>query len=187
MLYLRFYACLLVAAVIGGPAFAKTETLAERGKRMCEEAGVALEDCHILPPGLRGPGPDSTIAAATPEPRPIKELGPGPAGYGTGKYGWCEDCTSLLAAAPVTPWSTYGGRQFQPIRDEDDRDFASNDSSSPGGSPGEGDDGDSGDGTDDGSDNGDDGDNGDGGDGGDGGDQGDNGDDGGNRGGEICD
>ncbi|MEM7044583.1 MAG: hypothetical protein AAF543_17380 [Pseudomonadota bacterium] len=137
---------------------------------MCEEAGVPLEDCVILPPDLRDPGPDSAIAEAAPETLPIKDLGPGPAAFGTGKYGWCEDCTSLLAAAPVTPWSAYGGRQFQPLRDEDNRQFASNETNSPSGSPGGGDDGDGGD-PDDGTDGGGNEDNGDAGDGG---------------GGEIC-
>lgn len=113
MLHFRLCIGLLAIVVISTPAFAKNETLAERGKRLCAEAGVPLEDCKVLPPSLR-----QTKVAAT---EPVKALGVGPAKYGTGKYGWCDDCTSVLAAAPVTPWETFSGRQWQPIRDEDDR------------------------------------------------------------------
>ena len=148
------------------PAFAKNETLVERGKRMCGESGVPLEDCTMLPPALRGGDPNSNVAAATPAPRPLSIDNPGPAAFGTGKYGWCDDCTSLLAAAPVTPWSDFGGRQFQSQRDEDEQRTASVDDTSPGGSPADGG-----------------GDISDGSDGGDG----ENGDDGGTGGGEICD
>ncbi len=125
----------------------------------------------MLPPELRGSGPKAHAAAVTPAPRPLGLNASGPAAFGTGKYGWCRDCTSFLAAAPVTPWSDFGGRQFQSQRDEDDQRVASIDNSSPGGDPADG-----GGDEDDGSDAGNDGDGGDG----------DNGD-GGTGGGEICD
>ena len=120
MLNLRLYVCLMLAILVSDPALAKNETLAERGMRMCEEAGIPLEDCKMLPPVLRGADPNANVAATTPDTLPMNGLGPGPAAFGTGRYGWCEGCTSLLAAAPVTPWAAYGGRQFQPHRDEDE-------------------------------------------------------------------
>ncbi|MGI9486915.1 MAG: hypothetical protein ACR2RF_13765 [Geminicoccaceae bacterium] len=171
----RICVYLAVTFLASAPAFAKNETLVERGKRMCAESGVPLEDCTILPPALRGAGPNANVAAVTPAPRPLGIDNPGPAAFGTGKYGWCEDCTSLLAAAPVTPWSDFGGRQFRSQRDEDEQRTASFDDTSPGGDPA--------DGEGDGNDGGDDGDDGDESNGGDG----DNGDGGGTNGGEICD
>ncbi|MDH3664050.1 MAG: hypothetical protein OEU92_29225, partial [Alphaproteobacteria bacterium] len=137
MLYLRLCVCLMLIPLASAPALAKTETLAERGKRMCEEAGVPLDDCQMLPPAMRGTDPNAAVAEATPAPLPMNDLGPSAAAFGTGKYGWCEDCTSLLAAAPVTPWSAFSGRQFQPIRDEDDG-RASAGNSSPAESPASG-------------------------------------------------
>ncbi|MGI9504955.1 MAG: hypothetical protein ACR2RE_18070 [Geminicoccaceae bacterium] len=160
MHYMRLCVLLLVSALTSTSAFAKSETLAERGKRMCEEAGVSLEDCNILPPELRGDGP--SVAAVTPAPRPVD--GPEPAAFGTGKYGWCEDCTSVQAAAPVTPWSAFGGRQFQPINADGGQSGSVSDSASTG-DPG-GDDGDGGGGDDGGDGGGDDGGGDDGGDGG---------------------
>ena len=45
---------LFLALIIpAGEAHAKGETLAERGKRMCEQAGVPLSECVALPPVLR--------------------------------------------------------------------------------------------------------------------------------------
>lgn len=106
---------LLAALLLATPAFAKNETLAERGKRMCADADVPLSECTILPPAMRGLSPTRQIIA-TPAPAvPAKT-----AAFGTGKYGWCADCTSLFAAAPVQEWSTFGGRTFQPLRDEDE-------------------------------------------------------------------
>ena len=110
---LRFCVCTLALTLLSAPALAKNETLAERGKRLCDEAGVPLEDCTALPPALRGVAPPTQTAARRPELRPAAEVVP--LAYGTGTYGWCEDCTSLLGAAPVTPWDAFGGRQFQPI------------------------------------------------------------------------
>ncbi|MEM8949200.1 MAG: hypothetical protein AAGA21_03760 [Pseudomonadota bacterium] len=173
MSFIRICAYLIAVIVASSPALAKNETLAERGKRMCEEAGVPLEDCTILPPELRGDGANSNVAAATPVPRPLGLDNPAPAAFGTGKYGWCDDCTSLLAAAPVTPWESFGGRSFQSERDDNERQTASLDNSAPGGDPGDGDSG-NGDAGDGGDTNGD-------GNGGDGG----NGD--GSEGGEVCD
>ena len=135
MLNLRSCTFVIAIVVASAPAFAKNETLAERGKRMCEEAGVALEDCTILPPALRNsipntdlgvarsvtPIPNAEVAVVRPVPRPLPAVSARPSTFGTGKYGWCEDCTSLLAAAPVTPWSEFSGRQYEPLRDEDDR------------------------------------------------------------------
>ena len=167
MRYIRICVLLFASALASTSAFAKSETLAERGKRMCEEAGVPLEDCNILPPGLRGEGP--VAAAATPSPRPTN--GPEPATFGTGKYGWCDDCTSVLAAAPVTPWSAFGGRKFDPINDNGGQ-FGSQGGAAPGGDPGDdgggGDDGNGGGGDDGNGGGGDDG-NGGGGDDGNGG------------------
>ena len=178
MSFIRICVYLIAVIVASSPALAKNETLAERGKRMCEEAGVPLEDCNILPPELRGDGANSNVAAATPVPRPLGIDNPAPNAFGTGKYGWCDDCTSLLAAAPVTPWESFGGRSFQSQRDDNERQTASVDSTSPGGDPGDGASG-GGDDSDGGGD--DDGDSGDGGDGG-----GDGGNGGGSEGGEVC-
>ncbi len=124
------YWVLLAVSVVATPALGKVETLAHRGKRMCEEAGIPLSECMMLPPALRGV-PQSPVA----EPAPAPATTP-PTAYGTGKYGTCEDCTSLFAAAPVTPWETFSGRQFQPNRDEDD--IGTLDAASPGpaGTPG---------------------------------------------------
>ncbi len=139
MPFIRICVYLAVAFLAGAPAFAKNETLAERGKRMCEESGIPLEDCTALPPALRGAGQGADIAAATPAPKPLGIDNPGPAAFGTGKYGWCDDCTSLLAAAPVTPWSDFSGRQFRSQRDEDERQTASLDDTSSGSDPTDGD------------------------------------------------
>ncbi len=117
-------------ALLSAPAFAKKNTtLAEHAKTLCEEAGVPLEDCQALHPSLR----PQKVAIAKPAPKPTGPLGLGRPIFGTGKYGWCDDCTSLLAAAPVTPWETFGGRQRQPLRDEDDRSFADAGAASPSG------------------------------------------------------
>lgn len=173
MISLRFCVCLIAISLGSHSALAKNETLAERGKRMCEDAGVSLEDCAILPPTLRG-----HTASIRPAPRPAIDAPAAAARFGTGTYGWCEDCTSLFAAAPVTPWSAFNGASswsdgddgFSVSRNDQAPDP---DDSSPGGDP---DDGGREDG--DGGDNGDTGDNGD--DGGD--DRGDTGD----NGGENC-
>lgn len=159
MLALRLSVGLVAIALSSAPAFAKNDTLAEHAKRLCEQAGVPLEDCKGLHPSLR----TSTVAVAKPAPKPgpTRGLGLGLATYGTGKYGWCEDCTSLLAAAPITPWENFGGRQRQPNRDEDDRSFAEAGIASDG--PGQGStddaasDNDAGDGGDNGTGSGDDG------------------------------
>ncbi|MEZ5932502.1 MAG: hypothetical protein R3F54_11195 [Alphaproteobacteria bacterium] len=113
MMVLRVCIVLIASASVSMAADAKNETLAERGKRMCGEAGVPLEDCTILPPALRHSAPVARAAAVTPAPRPVDLPDARASGFGTGKYGWCEDCTSLLAAAPVTPWSAFGGRQYE--------------------------------------------------------------------------
>ncbi len=168
MSFLRICVYLSATFVLSAPALAKNETLAERGKRMCEESGIAPEDCTMLPPELRGSGPKAHAAAVTPAPRPLGLNASGPAAFGTGKYGWCRDCTSFLAAAPVTPWADFGGRSFQSQRDEDERQVASVGDASPGGDPSDG-------GDEDGESDGNDG----GGGGGNG--------DGGTGGGEICD
>lgn len=183
MSFIRIGVYLIITVLASTAAFAKNETLAERGKRMCEDAGVPLEDCTILPPGLRGAGPTTNVAAVTPAPRPFGNAGTGPATFGTGKYGWCDDCTSLLAAAPVTPWSDFGGREYQSQRDEDERQTAAAGDVS-GGEDGD-DGGDDENGGENGEDSGEDDENG-GENGEDSGDSG-NGDDGGTGGGEICD
>ena len=142
MLNIRLCVGLITITLASGSALAKNETLAERGKRMCEEAGVPLEDCPILPPDLR----NGDIATVVPEAKPLGGSGADsllgvagdtPASFGTGKYGWCPDCTSLLAAAPVTPWEDFGGRPNRQQRDEDEnRSVASLDSGTPGGGSG---------------------------------------------------
>ncbi len=43
----------LALIILAEKAHAKSETLVEHGKRMCEEAGVPLADCTALPPALR--------------------------------------------------------------------------------------------------------------------------------------
>ncbi|MGH1477385.1 MAG: hypothetical protein ACRBM6_01425, partial [Geminicoccales bacterium] len=112
MVGFRYATLLLAASVLSAPALAKDETLADRGKRMCEEAGVPLWECTILPPDSR-PSPPAPVQTAAIAP----ELQP----FGTGKYGWCDDCTSLIAAAPVEPWSKFGGWTRSKPRDESDR------------------------------------------------------------------
>ncbi|MEM9441082.1 MAG: hypothetical protein AAGA73_11595 [Pseudomonadota bacterium] len=181
MLVVRLSVGVIAIALMSAPAFAKTDTLAEHAKKLCEEAGVPLEDCKGLHPSLRTTA--VAVAKPAPKPEPSRGVGLGLAAFGTGKYGWCEDCTSLLAAAPITPWENFAGRQRQPNRDEDDRNFA--DAGNAAGGPDQ-DNGVDDAGTDNGNgddDTGDDGDPGDSdtgsGDGGGGGDAGD--------GGEICD
>lgn len=121
MLAVQLSVGFVAIALLSAPALAKKNTtLAEHARTLCEEAGVPLEDCQALHPSLR----PQKVAVAKPAPKPTGPLGLGRATYGTGKYGWCNDCTSILAAAPVTPWENFGGRQRQPLRDEDDRSFA---------------------------------------------------------------
>ncbi|MGI9510730.1 MAG: hypothetical protein ACR2QJ_15430 [Geminicoccaceae bacterium] len=92
MLYLRLCVCPILALLASAPAFAKTETLAERGKRMCDEAGIAPEDCTILPPALRTADGDATRLGGAdagplglrPEPRPANGFGVRPLGFAIG-------------------------------------------------------------------------------------------------------
>ena len=125
--------CVGLAAItlLSASAFAKNNTLAEHAKNLCDEAGVPLEDCKALHPSLR----PQKVAVAQPALKPTGPLGLGRVVYGTGKYGWCDDCSSLLAAAPITPWENFAGRQRQSVRDEDDRSFADAGSGSAPGGP----------------------------------------------------
>jgi hypothetical protein len=112
----RLCTLFLATSMLASPAFAKDETLADRGRRMCEDAGIALSDCRILPPKDRVAAARQTLQAAH-SPRSLAAAVP----FGTGKYGWCADCTSLFGAAPIEPWSRFAGRTYSPPRDEDDR------------------------------------------------------------------
>ena len=137
----RFYSCLLLASLLSGPVLAKNETLVERGKRLCDEKGIQLENCLALPPGLRREEPDTEIGQAEPVFTPIALAKPLGATMSAERYGWCNDCTSAFGPSAVEPWSTFGGRQRQRSRDEDNRDFARAETSGTTGGGGGGDNG----------------------------------------------
>ena len=114
---LRYSAFLFASSILITPVMAKDETLVDRGKRMCEEAGIPLSECRILPPGNRAVLVQQiATTSSSSSQNAVDDQAP----FGTGTYGWCDDCTSFFAAAPVKPWSAFGGREYRPLRDEDD-------------------------------------------------------------------